>query len=72
MSIDLLTTLGFTPAGSCNCNGGYYKKYKRGEWLVYISSTKYKVKRNGITVKNYSPITGLPEYLQAAIPFLFT
>jgi hypothetical protein len=72
VTIDLLTTLGFTLTGSCNCNGGYYKKYKRGEWLIYLSATKYKVKKNGITVKSYSPVEGLQEYLSKAVPQFFT
>lgn len=67
--IDLLK-LGFTPAGSCNCNGQHNRKFKRGEWLVYITSTSFKVKKNGSTVKGYADIKGIEKYLQAAIPQL--
>lgn len=69
---DYLTSLGFTYAGDCNCGGSYNKKYKRGEWLVYLTRTKYKIKRHGTTVKGYSDINGLEVYLQAALPQLFT
>lgn len=67
--IDLLK-LGFTPSGSCNCNGQHNRKFKRGEWLVYITSSKFKVKKNGSTIKGYANIEGLEKYLQAAIPQL--
>jgi hypothetical protein len=67
-----LIELGFTKHGTCNCNGSFNQKYKRGEWLVYISSTKFKIKKHGSTVKSYSPLEGLEVYLSQAIPNLFT
>ena len=66
-----LTMLGFVFTGSCNCNGSHNKKYKLSEWLIYITKSKFKVKRNGATVKGYTDITSLEAYLQAAIPQLF-
>lgn len=66
-----LMELGFVFAGTCNCGGGFNKKYKRSEWLVYVTSSKFKVKKNGSTVKGYADLAGLEVYLQKAIPFLF-
>ena len=71
MTADDLIKIGFTPAGTCNCGGGFNKKYKRGEWLIYLTATKFKVKKNGSTVKGYANIEGLEKYIQAAIPQLF-
>lgn len=48
------------------------KKFRRGEWLIYISKTKYKVKKNGATIKSLSPLDGLQKYLSQALPQLFT
>lgn len=66
-----LKSLGFTYAGNCNCSGSRNEKYKRGEWMVYITRSKFKVKRYGTTVKGYADIEGLKIYLQKAIPSLF-
>lgn len=70
--IEWLLSLGFTYAGNCNCNGQKNTKYKRGEWLIYITRSQFKVKKNGSTVKGYANIEGLKKYVQAAIPQLFT
>lgn len=67
----LVCKLKFTPAGTCNCNGSFNRKYKLNEYLVYISSKKFRVKKHGSTVKSYTPIEHLEAYLQAAIPHLF-
>lgn len=67
-----LLSLGFTYIGTCNCNGSHNKKYKRGEWLVYVTKSSYKIKRNGSTIKGYSDIEGLEIYLQKALPQFFT
>lgn len=67
-----LEKLGFTYTGSCNCNGSFNRKYKWNEWTIYLTKSKFKVKRNGATVKGYTDITGLEAYLQAALPQLFT
>lgn len=63
---------GFTYIGSCNCDGAHNRKYKHGEWTVYLTRSKFKVKRNGSTVKGYTDISGLEAYLQATLPQLFT
>lgn len=65
-----LIELGFTYAGTCNCHGGLNKKYKRGEFLIYIKQSQFKVKKFGTTIKGYSDIQGLEAYLQKAIPGL--
>lgn len=62
-----LRELGFIPAGTCNCNGGLNKKYKRAEYLIYITKTKFKVKKFGTTIKSYTDIEGLEAYIQKAI-----
>jgi hypothetical protein len=69
---DWLLSIGFTHAGHCNCNGQKNHKFKRGEWLIYVTSTQFKVKKNGSTVKGYASIEGLKKYVQAALPQLFT
>lgn len=68
--IEKLLSLGFTFAGTCNCNGGLNKKYKRAEFLVYITANKFKVKKFGTTIKGYSDLEGLEAYIQKAIPKL--
>lgn len=70
MTEDKLLSLGFTRAGTCNCSGSLNRKYKRGEFLVYITKTQFKVKRFGTTIKGYSNIEGIEKYLQSAIPGL--
>lgn len=67
-----LKSLGFVYVGSCNCNGSFNKKYKRAEYLIYITRSQFKVKKFGNTIKSYADIEGLEGYLQAALPFLFT
>lgn len=67
--MDLLQ-LGFTYAGTCNCSGAVNRKYKRGEFLVYITKSQFKVKKSGSTIKGYSNIEGLEAYIQKAIPGL--
>lgn len=71
MTADQLLALGFTYAGTCNCSGSHNTKYKRSEYLIYLTKTKFKVKRFGTTVKGYANIEGLEKYLQAEIPTLF-
>jgi hypothetical protein len=71
MGAEGLIEKGFVFAGTCNCGGGFNKKYKRGEWLVYVTASKFKVKKNGSTVKGYSPIEGLEKYLEKALPAIF-
>lgn len=66
-----LLSWGFVPAGSCNCNGQKNYKFKRNEWLVYVTATKFKVKKHGSTIKGYANIEGLETYIQRAIPSIF-
>jgi hypothetical protein len=72
MTPERLLELGFTPAGTCNCSGSLNRKYKRGEFLIYLTKTQFKVKRFGTTVKGYSSIEGLQKYLQSALPTIFS
>jgi len=67
-----LIRLGFVPVGTCNCNGGLNRKFKRAEYLIYITRSQFKVKRFGTTIKGYSDLEGLEAYLQKILPFLFT
>lgn len=66
-----LKLLGFVDAGTCNCNGTHNRKYKRSEYLIYITKTRFKVKKHGNTVKAYTDIENLESYLRSALSFLF-
>ncbi len=62
----------FVLIGTCNCNGTHNKKYKYQDWIVYITRTKYKVKKNGLTVKNYSPLATLEAFIKETIQIVPT
>lgn len=66
-----LIDLGFTFAGTCNCSGTQNRKYKRAEYLIYLTNNQFKVKKFGTTVKGYTDLQKLEGYLQKAIPVLF-
>ena len=62
---------GFTFYGTCQCNGTKNVKYKRGEIIVYLTRTKFKVKKNGLTIKGYDDINQAKTYLSRAFPFIY-
>lgn len=61
----------FKFVGTCNCSGGLSKKYKYGQWMIYIGKY-FKVKKNGITVKSKGNLNELEKYISQAIPAVCT
>lgn len=57
--------------GTCNCHGMFNRKYKYKDWIIYTTTTKFKVKKNGSTVKGYTDHKFLETYLQAIIPNIY-
>lgn len=51
---DLLHQYGFKYTGSCNCNGIFTEKYKKGEYLIKWRRKRYTF----CVVQNNSKITG--------------
>ena len=50
---------GFTYKGSCNCDGSYTEKWQRGAYQLRIKQTRFKIKKDGITIKGWMPIQQL-------------
>jgi hypothetical protein len=60
MRIDL-AQYGFTYTGSCNCGGSHTEKYRSGQYDLRVRKFSFKVKKNGITIASWKPISKLIE-----------
>lgn len=56
-----LKPYGFEYTGSCNCGGVHTKKYSNGEYELRVRKHTFKVKKKGITVTGFKPMSQLIE-----------
>lgn len=68
-----LKDFGFKFIGTCNCHGRYNHKYKFDKYLVYwaVKKDEFKLKKNGVTIKNYTNVSEFEKYFskESKIPF---
>lgn len=64
--IEVLKKYGFKYVGSCNCNGIYTQKYKRGDYMIRWRSKRYKfvVQYLGKMTGGWQPVTELENKLK--------
>lgn len=49
--------------GTCTCYGANTKKYKRNGYTLYLGATHFRVKKNGVTIKQKTHNSELENYL---------
>lgn len=63
---ELLQRYGFTPDGSCQCDGFQTEKYRNGEYQlrVRVRKDQFKIKKGGISLTIWNPTKDLQQILQ--------
>lgn len=62
---------GFYRAGGCHCGGTVNEKYRNKDgYVIYVQprNQKFRIKKGGIELLSYSPLTKLADELSLKIP----
>jgi len=62
---EILSKYGFKYSGSCNCNGVFTQKYKKGDYLVRVRKNRYKfmIQKGGKSTTIWLPTAELENKL---------
>lgn len=61
----ILSQFGYTPAGSCHCDGFYVEKFEKDDYQIKYSERRevFKIKKGGRSITQWVPVSKIEETL---------